>query len=204
MERGGALAWAMVYGGSLVYAVVRYVVFAPSNREHIPVFVFNKGLSMAAALCFSLAFWIQYRRRRQGHALEVPDPGAAGWFRAGMAGAVAHIPLSLSILQPAYFPEFFRGERFHFLGECVVLLGGASAAGLYLLTRTRLPDHARWLLSMIFLTTLSGHVLAMGWCRGIHLNARHAYLPPMWLLSLIGLAAGWAYCARTRPGPSSS
>jgi hypothetical protein len=191
-----ALVW--IYSSALVYALIRYVVFAPKNLENIPIFVFNKGFSMAAALCFSFAFFLKYRDRTKDR-VDTTDDRAALWFRAGTMGAIAHIPLSLSILKPSYFPEFFGEERFHFLGETVVLLGSLSAVGLYSLTRQRISTHARWVLSMVFLTTLSGHVLAMGWCRGIHFNAQHAYLPPMWLLSLIGLIGGLAYCWKVRP-----
>jgi hypothetical protein len=88
---------------SIVYSAVRYVVFDPKNLAHVPVFVVDKGVSMAAAYCFALAFWQQWRRLRG--AIGGTDP--ATWFRAGTFGAIWHIPMSLSILRPGYFKEFF-------------------------------------------------------------------------------------------------
>lgn len=195
-----ALVW--LYSSALIYALIRYVVFAPKNLENVPVFIINKGVSMAAALCFSIAFFLKYRDSNRDcdvAEVNVGSDRAALWYRAGTMGAIAHIPLSLSILQPSYFPEFFRGERFHVFGETVILLGSLSAVWLYSLAQQRISSHARWILSVVFLLTLSGHVMAMGWCRGIHLNAQHAYLPPMWLLSLFGLIWGLAYCWKVRP-----
>ncbi len=45
-----------LYLVSLVYSFIRYVTFAPKNAENIPTFVVNKGVAMAAALCFVAAF----------------------------------------------------------------------------------------------------------------------------------------------------
>jgi hypothetical protein len=39
----------------------------------------------------------------------------------------------------------------------------------------------------------------MGWCRGLNMTASHAYLPPMWLLSAIGIALGGWWLMRSRP-----
>jgi hypothetical protein len=87
---------AGVYLAAVLYAVVRYAVFMPQNYEHLPVNVGNKGVSMAAALCFATAFWRQWQHTRG--AAGGTDPAA--WFRAGVFGAVCHVPLSLSILRP--------------------------------------------------------------------------------------------------------
>ena len=37
----------------------------------------------------------------------------------------------------------------------------------------------------------------MGWARGLNINAKHAYLPPMWLLSVIGVAIAVWWLLRT-------
>lgn len=197
---------AAVYVGSLIYAVVRYVVFAPKNLENIPVFVANKGVAMAAALCFAMAFVQQWRRRGSGG----PDGGRprmepAVWFRAGVFGAIWHVPMALAVLGPGYFKEFYgpadggAAGRMSFAGELVFFFGGLAAAGVYLLTRTTWTPRQRWGLSVAATATLLAHVLAMGYCRGLNINASHAYLPPMWLLSAVGIVVGVVALAAARP-----
>lgn len=190
-----------VYLGAIVYSAVRYVVFAPKNLEQLPVFVTNKGVSMAAALCFALAFWQQWRARSSN---AVACPETASWFRAGLFGALAHVPMSLAILRPSYFSEFFAGDRLSFNGEAVVLFGGLTVAGLYLLGRLQWTPRHRWWLSLVTMATLLAHALSMGIARGLNINRSHAYLPPMWLLSVIGIAMGMGFLLVSYPGFRSS
>lgn len=109
-------------------------------------------------------------------------------FRVGVFAAIAHIPMSLAIMQPAYFSEFFAEDRLSFAGEMVFLFGGLTAGGVFLLTRSSLAALIRWRISIATMCMLFLHVLSMGICRGMNVNASHAYLPPMWLLSMIGVA----------------
>lgn len=196
----------LLFAFSIVYSVVRYVVFAPKNLPNLPVFVVNKGVSMTAAFCFALAFWGQWRRMRG--AIGGTEP--ATWFRAGVFGAIWHIPMSLAILRPAYFKEFFASAdpavggaadamRMTLNGEAVFMFGALTAGGVYLLTRQHWTPMQRWLLSAATVATLFAHTLCMGIARGINITASHAYLPPIWLLSLVGIALGAAFLLMSRP-----
>jgi hypothetical protein len=189
-------AFLICYGLALVYAVVRYGVFAPQNLENLPAFILNKGISMAAAFCFVLAFREQCRRERDQRCGLEP----ASWFRAGLFGVWAHVPLSLALLQPAYFREFYAGERLSFNGETIFLFGALAVGSIYLLSRPGLTPRRRWWGSLATLLLVATHVSFMGLARGLNINRSHAWLPPMWLLSLVGLALGIAYLLRTRPG----
>jgi len=186
---------AALYLAAVAYSVVRYVVFMPANLPNLPVYVANKGISMAAAFCFALAFWQQWRARGAPGAAEA----AAAWFRAGVVGVLAHVPLSLAILHPAYFREFFAGDRFSFNGEAVILFGALTAGGIYLLGRGHWTARQRWWLSLATMTTLFTHALSMGFARGLNINRSHAYLPPMWLLSVAGIALGVGFLFLSRP-----
>lgn len=193
-----------VYAVSLVYAVIRYVAFAPKNAENIPVFIVNKAVAMAAVICLAWALVVQYGRRR-----EPASPDAASWFRAGVFGAVWHVPMSLVVLRPVYFKEFFApavgsvsgaaSGRLSFAGELVFLFGGLAAALLYLVTRQAWTPTQRWALSAAAMGALVAHVVAMGACRGLNINASHAYLPPMWLLSVVAVVVGLAAVMTARP-----
>jgi hypothetical protein len=194
------LAIVLLYLVCAIYSIIRYVAFAPQNAANIPLFVLNKGIAMAAAFCFAAAFLQQWRRKRGGTC--GADPST--WFQAGMFGAVAHIPMSLAILRPGYFKEFFSGDRLSSGGELVFLFGALTAGGIYLLHRTGWSAPTRWWLSLATLSFLFSHVLAMGFCRGLNINRSHAYLPPMWLLSLFGVLAGIGFLLQTRPGAGKS
>lgn len=197
--RTNKLMWkiTILFAVSLAYAVLRYVAFAPKNAGNIPAFVTNKAISMAAALCLAIAFCQQWRRRR-GRAADDP----AAWFRAGVCGALAHIPLSLVLMRPGYFPEFFDGDRFNTGGEAVFLFGSLTTAGIYLLGRTGWTAVPRWWLSLAATATLFGHTLCMGLNRGMNINRSHGYLPPMWLISLLAAGLGIAFLLLTRPSSS--
>jgi hypothetical protein len=188
----------VLYLAVAAYAVIRYVAFAPQNLANLPVFILNKGVSMAAALCFALAFWQQWRRQRG----RIGGNEPATWFRAGVFGAFAHVPMSLAILRPAYFKEFFAGERLSFNGELVFLFGALTAGAIYLVTRTHWSPRDRWWLSTLAMALLFTHTLCMGIARGVHLNKTHAYLPPMWMLSLVGVAMGAAFLIMAYPAGS--
>jgi hypothetical protein len=182
-----------LFAATLAYALVRYLAFMPENLGNLPIFVINKGLAMAAALAFVVAFHHQWRDRGD-------SARAAPWFRAGMFGSIAHVPMSLAILTPAYFREFFAGDRLSFNGESVFLFGALTAGCLYLSTRPQWTPLQRWALSLATTLALFCHVLFMGVARGLNIGAKHAYLPPMWLLSAIGLAFGLAFLLLARPG----
>lgn len=184
----------LLYLTAVTYAAVRYVVFSPNNLDNFPVFVTNKGISMAAALCLALAFWHQWRACQ-----DIRETRAAAWFRAGIFGAVVHVPLSLSILRPSYFKEFFKGDYLSFNGELIVLFGGLTAGGIYLLNRSHWSAKQRWWLSLVTVTTLFSHTLCMGIARGLNINSSHGYLPPMWLLSLVGVALGAGFLLMSYP-----
>lgn len=184
----------LVFAAAVAYAAVRYAAFDPANRDR-PAFVANKGLASAAAAAFVLGFRQQWRRGRGAGG--GTDPAA--WFRAGTAAAVAHVPLSAVLLHPGYFPEFFAGDRLSAVGEAVLLGGGLAAAGVYLLGRPALSPRGRWRLGVATVAALAGHTLCTGLPRGVHFTRGHAYLPPMWLLCVLGLGLGGWYLVRSRP-----
>ncbi len=195
----------LLFVAAIVYSAVRYVVFAPKNLANLPTFVVNKGVSMAAALAFSIAFvalWRRMRREKRG----LPTSGGVepmAWFRAGVFGVIWHVPMSLAILEPTYFKEFFltsdQGGRLNLKGEFVFMFGGLAAGSVYLLTRQTWSGVQRWWLSVGMMSVLFGHVAFMGSARGLNINASHAYLPPMWLLSLIGIALGLVFLLLSKP-----
>ncbi len=189
------LPYFLLYLACIIYAVVRYVAFSPQNFQHLPVFVLNKAFSMGAALCFAIAFWYQWR----GTAILNNGTDPSGWFRSGVFGSVAHVPMSLAILNPSYFKAFFINDRMTFIGEAVFLFGALTLAGIYFLTRPSWSLRHRWWISLGTISMLFCHTLCMGIARGFNMNRSYAYLPPMWLISLIGTTLGAVFLLLSRP-----
>jgi len=167
---------------SLIYALVRYVTFSPKYAEHIPSFIVNKAVGMAAA--FLLVGALLYKCRG-----DIEKSGA--YFRAASFAVFVHIPLSLGLLRPGYFPDFFskEGSTLNFWAEMVMLCGALGVALFWQNSRDR-SSHDASKLGIALLAVIFCHVGAMGICRGLNINAKHAYLPPMWMLSLIGIGVG--------------
>lgn len=168
---------------SIIYSVVRYVAFTPEKWEQIPVFIANKGVSMAGAITLVLAILSRYRGNFEQASL---------YFRFTIFAILIHVPMSLVVLSPGYFPEFFtaNGTKLKFFGELVFMFGALALGLMWLLAQGKLADRTRTIVGVTLIVILLGHVGSMGLCRGLNINAKHAYLPPMWLLSLVALLIG--------------
>lgn len=185
-----------VYVVSVIYSLIRYVAFTPDNVSHIPLFVMNKGISMGAAFCIVTAYVIAYQQQRA----TVSESSHVPWFRAGSLGLFFHIPVSILLIRPEYFEEFFlHSGRMNFYGEIVLMLGVLSTICVYLLSKPSWKEMQRWYLSLIVMSGLVAHTLFMGLARGISLSAKRGYLPPMWLLSLIALSVGLIFLLMSKP-----
>lgn len=178
----------MIGASSLIYAVVRYVVFSPKYAENIPSFISNKAIGMAAAFFLVIA----YHSKCHGRHLK-----ASVLFKAAIIAVVIHVPASLSLIRPGYFPDFFMadGSTMKFWAEMVVLCGGISLALLWKTSQERVWGNPQMKMGFMLLGAIFLHVGSMGICRGLNITAKHAYLPPMWLLSLIGIVIGIAILA---------
>lgn len=133
----------LLFAGSAAYAAIRYVVFQPDHLHHVPLFIANKAISMGAAFSFAIAFWHQRGTRRSEPGGEVPCRSDA-WLRAGVVGSLIHILMSVNLLRPGYFEEFFQSDqRMTGSGELIVALGAFAAGLLYLLTRRQINSLIR-------------------------------------------------------------
>jgi hypothetical protein len=177
---------------SVIYALVRYVLFMPTYINHVPSFILNKAVGMAAS--FFLVYALCCRCCGQ-------TDKAGVYFRATFFAVVVHVPLSLTLLRPGYFPEFFTkdGSTLKPWGEMVVLFGAVGLATLWQNSRDRLTAITQKRLGLTLLIVIFTHVGSMGICRGLNITAKHAYLPPMWLLSLVVIAVGFAMVAKVQP-----
>ena len=159
-----------------IYSLIRYTLFAQVAPMHIPVYLLNKSVSMAAAIFLLAAAW----NRANGNAEKMRFWGAASFH-----AALVHVLLSLSILNSAYFPKFFNTDKMNLTGELSILFG-VLAAYCYICIRIGNPARKGsgnlQLLSSLF---LAGHLIVMGYAGWRTVSGWPGFMPPISLISFI-------------------
>ncbi len=116
--------FAVVFGGSLVYAIVRYHFAGDVEWRHFPLFIFNKATSLAAVVFVSCSYLIGKIIHWHDHdkalrLVVIKFCGLMGFFLAGV-----HAFLSLSLLSPAYYAKYFdEAGRLNLQGELAISVG---------------------------------------------------------------------------------
>ncbi len=103
-----------VFACSLVYAVLRYLVFGNVSIANLPCYGVNKAvaLSSVVALCFAA-----FHARGSRADLE------RGWFASFKATMFLHVLLSLILFSPDYYPKMFSAGKMNAFGELFMLFG---------------------------------------------------------------------------------
>lgn len=183
------------------YAIIRYSILGTIAWQHVPIFVFNKGVSWAALamICLSLSMG----------GLSRIAPGCFKsnlWLRkyfglAGVALASLHILMSFFILDPVYFPLFYLEDsgRMTGLAELTMLMGAVSWVLLLTLGVASLPtvidnmSRHYWLrwqhLAGFWAGVLGGLHVFYGYAGWIQPDTWSGGLPPITLLSALTVVA---------------
>jgi DMSO/TMAO reductase YedYZ heme-binding membrane subunit len=116
--------FAVVFGGSLAYAVVRYHLAGDVPWHHLPLFILNKATSLAAVVFVASSYLIGKIIRWHDHdkalrLVVIKFCGLMGFFLAGV-----HALFSLALLSPAYYGQYFDdGGRLNLQGEIAMSAG---------------------------------------------------------------------------------
>ena len=116
--------FAVVFGGSLLYAIVRYHLAGDVEWRHFPLFIFNKATSLAAVVFVSCSYLIGkiihwHDDDKVLRLVVIKFCGLVGFFLAGI-----HAFLSVSLLTPAYYAKYFdAGGRLNLQGELAISVG---------------------------------------------------------------------------------
>jgi DMSO/TMAO reductase YedYZ heme-binding membrane subunit len=188
--------FAVVFGGSLAYAVVRYHLAGDVAWRHFPLFILNKATSLAAVVFVACSYlvgkvfrWHDHNRRLR--LVVIKFCGLMGFFLAGI-----HAFFSLSLLTPAYYAKYFdKAGRLNLQGELAVSVGVIALFFLMSPAITTLPmmpkalGGVRWkraqragyfalLLVVVHLVVLGlkGWLAPKGW---------HGGLPPISLIAAV-------------------
>lgn len=155
------------------YAIFRYHIIKGVPWEHFPLFIFNKGISLAAVFTIATSYllgplsrffprlftsWLGMRKY-------------LGVFGFGLAAV--HVLISLLILNPSYFPKFYdEGGKLNLVGELSLLFGVVSFFIFSIIAISSMPsvedalDKNKWQqiqrLGYLAFTLTMLHVLVMG------------------------------------------
>jgi hypothetical protein len=192
------------------YALVRYGVFKGVSLEHWPLYLNNKAISLAGLCLLAASFIFRRTTIESDSASSDRSPGAL-LARAGFALIGLHVLMSLPILGPGYFPQFFTGDKMNLTGELSLLLGVISFgcclgfAGLILTGAVMNPTPAWRILvqrlAAAVLVTAAGHVLVMGVAGWLTPDKWPGKMPPITLIAFLTALVPLLWRARYHDRP---
>ncbi len=166
---------------SLLYALLRYIVFGPVETIHIPLYILNKSISLAAVLYLAYTAYLHFKGDVEGK---------MKWGPIAYSFTGLHIVLSLILISPAYYGKFYLASgKMSGKGEWILLLGALAAfAWMKLRAHTTTPK-MRYSLAIItaLLTTL--HLVVMGSSGWLTPEKWHGSMPPVSLVACIASIA---------------
>ena len=118
------IIFAVVFFLFFVYAFIRYNVIRDVPLEEIPLYIVNKVLAISSAVLIGFSFLLgpltRFWPRTFERTLYLRKP--LGVFGFGIAAL--HSVISLALLSPAYYPNFFlESGKLNFTGEVSLLFG---------------------------------------------------------------------------------
>ena len=123
--------FAVVFGLSLLYSIVRYHFAGDVEWRHFPLFILNKATSLAAVIFVACSYLVGkifhwHDDDKLMRLVVVKFCGLVGFFLAAI-----HAFFSLALLSPAYYGKYFDGAgRLNLQGELALTVG---VVGLVLL-----------------------------------------------------------------------
>ncbi len=187
--------FAVIFGGSLAYAIVRYHLAGDVSWAHFPLFIFNKATSLAAVIFVACSYLVGKIFRWHDHnpalrLVVIKFCGLVGFFLAGI-----HAFLSLCLLSPAYYANYFAdGGKLNLQGEVALTIGVVALFLLLAPAITTLPmipkaiGGLRWKRSQragyLALILVVGHLVVLGWKGWMAPGKWQAGIPPISLVAV--------------------
>ena len=190
--------FAAVFGGCLVYAIVRYHVVGDVAWSHFPLFILNKVISLAAVIFIACSYLVGrlikwHNDDKVIRLVVVKFCGLMGFVLAGI-----HAFMSFCLLRPSYFAKYFTdGGRLNLQGELGMAVGVVAMWALASPAITTLPmmpaalGGKRWKraqrLGYLALILVVAHLVALG-LKGWLAPAKWGWMPPISLLAVLAAA----------------
>ncbi|MCG2460438.1 hypothetical protein K8352_06740 [Flavobacteriaceae bacterium F89] len=186
---------------SVGYAVLRYNIAGEVPWKDVPVYVFNKGISLASFFLLGLSFSIGPLKNLGA---PISDKLLGARKSLGLAGLMlvfVHFILSITILNPLYYDVFFEENGSLSLQGGLSLFGGAMGLVLlwiyYFTFRENIvkiyPIVATLTskkITTIFFLFVGVHLFFMGYAGWITVDKWQAGLPPISLISFVIFSVG--------------
>ncbi|MDR7102857.1 hypothetical protein [Croceicoccus sp. BE223] len=168
--------------GSLTYASVRYNLIKGVPWSDWPMYTVNKAAALLGMLLIASALLSLLGR---GPTTSGPYFRLAGW------AITVHAILSLSLLDPAYFPAFFSGGKLVMSAGFALLLGAICTTTFVRAGR----DASRWstrtqqYVTGVIAIASGFHAALPGWTTWLEPGRWPGMMPPITMISfLIGVA----------------
>ncbi len=188
--------FAVVFGASLIYAVVRYHIAGDVAWRHFPLFILNKATSLAAVIFVASSYLIGKIIRWHDHdkalrLVVIKFCGLMGFFLAAV-----HAFFSLCLLSPAYYGKYFDDDgRLNLQGETAMTVGVLALFFLLAPAVTTLPMMPkaiggwRWKrnqrLGYVALALVVVHLVVLGINGWLAPQGWHGGIPPVSLVAVV-------------------
>ncbi|WP_110356567.1 MULTISPECIES: hypothetical protein [unclassified Arenibacter] len=187
---------------SMGYAVLRYNVVGTVAWKEVPIFILNKGVSLAAIVLLTFSFSIGPLDNLGFSTLNFGLESRKIWGISGLLLTIFHLLLSFLIFNPHYYPKFFDKDlSLSVIGNFSLFAGMASfmILGLYhwcFRNRSKnkeilinLITSKKFLLVLLFL--LGTHLFFMGYATWASPSKWQGGLPPISLISFMVVLFGF-------------
>ena len=176
---------------SILYAVVRYVIFGNISLVHMPVYLLNKSISLSSVIflfCTALSYFKNHKYKTRY------------WGAASFHSACIHILLSLTILTSGYYPKFFGPEKMNLTGEVTMLFGVLAAYSFWNAHRGNIVSKRPRIFPLLACIFVIAHLIAMGFIGWLKVEQWHGCLAPISLISFLFALVSLGLFLKSRKG----
>ncbi len=185
----------IVMGSCLIYAGIRYHVVQGVSLAHAPLYILNKAISLGGLAFLAMSYLVGKvaSLRWDDRGIQLVVTKFCGLM--GFSLIVAHVLMSLALLDPAYYAKFYAEAKLNLTGELSLSLGVFALWCFALPAITSLPymydelGADRWSRSQragyTGLMLAAGHVLVMGVMGWLRPGDWPAGLPPITALAFV-------------------